>query len=68
MKTLDFALAIIALRDMQVKTLQERVEALEVLVRSLRKENNELQTELSDLLHDLKVESNRAVGFKQNTK
>lgn len=68
MKSLDFALAIISIRDMQIKTLQERVEALEVLVRSLRKENSELQGELQDLLHDLKVEANRAVGFKQNQK
>lgn len=68
MKATDLAIAIISIKDLQIKTLQDRIAMLESIVVSLRRENNELKAENDDLQHDMQVELNRktdhSMGFK----
>jgi FtsZ-binding cell division protein ZapB len=59
MKATDLAIAIISIKDLQIKTLQDRIAMLESIVESLRRENNELRAENDDLQHDMQVELNR---------
>lgn len=68
MKATDLAISIISIKDLQIKTLQDRIAMLESIVISLRRENNELKAENDDLQHDMQVELNRkadhSMGFK----
>jgi FtsZ-binding cell division protein ZapB len=68
MKSVDLAIAIISIKDLQIKTLQDRIAMLESIIESLRRENNELRAENDDLQHDMQVElkrqPNHTMGFK----
>lgn len=68
MKSVDLAIAIISIKDLQIKTLQDRIAMLESIIESLRRENNELRAENDDLQHDMQVELKRqtdhTMGFK----
>lgn len=62
MKATDLAIAVLAIKDLEIKTLKERIAQLEGAVRYVTKENDSLYAQI-DVLQE-KKDKEHHVGFK----